>query len=464
PDKIDFNFHVRPILSDRCYSCHGPDEQSRQADLRLDQEETAFAPLTSGNGHALVAGSIARSQLISRILNDDPNLVMPTPESNLTLSDREKAILIKWIRQGAEWKDHWAFISPKKANPPSIAGVEHPIDLFVSRKLAEHGLVMSPEVNKERLLRRVTLDLTGLPPTLEEIDDFLVDSSPNAYEKVVDRLLATDAFAERLTMEWMDVARYADSHGMHADGYRFMWPWRDWVIKAFRENMPYDRFITWQIAGDLLPNATKEQRLATAFHRNHPMTAEGGVVDEEFRLNYVFDRAETTATATMGLTLNCARCHDHKFDPISQEEYYQMTAFFNNIKELGMTGDDGNYGPMLLLTDDSTEAELVEIKEEIAVLEKALNQTEEELIKKKDFIRQLPSHLQPTGRIAHFPFDGMRKNAQGRFIVDGNTDCEGNNLHTITEGPTGKALVFAGDYDEIRLKEVGDFEMTDAFS
>ena len=464
PKEVDFNFHVRPILSDRCYSCHGPDEQARQAELRLDQEASAFAALTSGNGYAIVSGNPNRSELVSRILSEDPELVMPTPESKLSLSDLEKAILIKWIEQGAEWKAHWAFIPPKKEQPPVVPGVDQPIDLFVGRQLVNNGLGFSPEANKERLLRRVTLDLTGLPPTIKEIDAFLADTSPDAYEKVVDNLLKSPACAERLAMEWMDVARYADSHGMHADGYRFMWPWRDWVIRAFQENMPYDQFITWQIAGDLLPNATKEQRLATAFHRNHPMTAEGGVVDEEFRLNYVFDRAETTATAMMGLTLNCARCHDHKFDPISQQEYFQMTAFFNNIKELGMTGDDGNYGPMLLMTDDATDAKLAKYRDEVRELEAALKHKADELVRKKNFIQTLPKKIRAEGRIAHYPFDKMEKNKAGQFIVDGNPNSEGNNLHLTTAGPVGQAIVFAGDYDEIRLKDVGDFEMTEAFS
>ena len=235
---------------------------------------------------------------------------------------------------------------PKIKSPyPKQRGLTHPIDQFIKKRLDQEGLDFSPKAPKALLARRVYLDLTGLPPSTEELDAFLNDKNEKAFENLVDRLLDTDAHAERLALDWLDIARYADSHGLHADGVRTMWPWRDWVLKAFKENMPYDQFVTWQLAGDLLPNATQEQKLATAFNRNSPMTAEGGVIDEEWRLHYVFDRTETLSTAFMGLTVACAKCHDHKFDPISQKDYFQLTAFFNNIRELGMTGDDGDYGP-----------------------------------------------------------------------------------------------------------------------
>ena len=286
PDKIDFNFHVKPILSDRCYKCHGPDDKARKADLRLDLKEVAFAKLKESRGRALVKGNIGRSVAWKRITSDDPDFRMPPPESNLILSAKEKAMITKWIEQGAEWKQHWAFIPPTTPEIPEIEGQQshNPIDNFVLAKLKEEGLSPSPEANKERLIKRVTVDLTGLPPTLKEIDDFLSDESDQAYERLVDRLLHTDAHAERMAMEWMDVARYADSHGLHADGLRSMWPWRDWVIEAFKKNLPYDDFVTWQIAGDLLPGATNEQKLATGFHRNHPMNSESGIISKEFRL------------------------------------------------------------------------------------------------------------------------------------------------------------------------------------
>ena len=330
PESIDFNFHVKPILSDRCYSCHGPDENTRKAGFRLDIEENAFAKLSNGK-YAFVPGNALQSESVYRILNSDPEIKMPPPDSHLSLNAEEKAIIIKWIQQGALWKDHWAFISPEKPDIPILNNKTWPsnneVDKFVQEQLSIKSIEPSHEANKERLLRRITMDLTGLPPTIPEIDAFLSDTSVNAYEKVVDRLLDTDAYAERMAVDWMDVSRYADSHGLHADGWRLMWPWRDWVINAFKENMPYDQFITWQLAGDLFPNATKDQKLATAFNRNHPMTAEGGAIEEEFRLNYVWDRTETAGTALLGLTINCARCHDHKFDPITQKDYYELTAF-----------------------------------------------------------------------------------------------------------------------------------------
>ena len=279
PGVIDFNFHIKPIISDRCYKCHGPDDNARKAEFRLDIEEGAFAKLKESGGQAFVKGNFGKSVAWQRITSDDPEYQMPPPESNLKLTATEKALITKWIKQGAEWKDHWAFIPPEKTDVPKVEdNTINPIDNFVLQKVRENGLSPSPEADKERLIKRVTMDLTGLPPTPKESDDFTADGSDDAYEKLVDRLLKTETHAERMAMEWMDVARYADSHGLHADGWRMMWPWRDWVIKAFKENISYDDFVTWQIAGDLLPDATTEQKLATAFHRNHEMTAEGGVV------------------------------------------------------------------------------------------------------------------------------------------------------------------------------------------
>jgi len=264
PAEVDFNFHVKPILSDRCYKCHGPDDNARQAEFRLDLEEGAFARLKVSGGHAFMKGNPGRSVAAKRILSDDLDFQMPPPESNLSLSAQEKALIIKWIEQGADWKAHWAFIPPKK---PQILGdfpvdwrINNPIDNFVLAKLKEQGMVPSSEAGKPRLIRRVTMDLTGLPPTIEEIDNFLSDNSPQAYEKLVDRLLVADAHAERMAMEWLDIARFGDTQGMHHDSERFNWPWRDWVISAFKQNLPYDDFITWQMAGDLMPDANRHPR------------------------------------------------------------------------------------------------------------------------------------------------------------------------------------------------------------
>ena len=339
PDKVDFNFHIKPILSDRCYKCHGPDEKARKGDLRLDRKEEAFALLDSAeNRYAIVPGNLKKSQLFHRIVSNDPDEMMPPPESNLSLSDHEIALLEKWIDQGAEWKPHWAFILPEKTDLPKIANAnwpKNPVDHFILNRLEREGLQPSKEASKEKLIRRLSFDLRGLPPSLEEIDAFLENDSPDAYENLVDRLMAGESYGERMAMEWMDLARYADSHGYQDDIERSMWPWRDWVIEAFNQNMAYDQFVTWQLGGDLLPDANYEQKLATGFNRNHKITQEVGVINEEYRVTYVLDRVNTFSTAFMGLTAECAQCHDHKFDPISQKEYYSLFSFFNNVPEKG---------------------------------------------------------------------------------------------------------------------------------
>ncbi len=339
PDSIDYIFHVKPILSDRCYLCHGPDEGTREAGLRLDTKEGAYALVGKNlDLHAIVPGDTAASRMVYRITNKDPEKIMPPVTSNLSLSEYEKQVLIKWIAQGAIWKDHWAFIVPEKSEIPIVENksfVANPIDNFIVKKLEEHSLSPSAKAKKETLIRRAYFDLTGLPPSLEDVDAFLKDKSENAYEKVVDKLLASPAYGERMASHWLDVARYADTHGYQDDLERIMWPWRDWVIHAYNENLPYDAFIKWQLAGDLIPNATLEQIVATGFNRNHKITQEGGVIDEEYRVEYVMDRTNTTAKALMGLTMECARCHDHKYDPISQKEFYSFYGFFNKVKEKG---------------------------------------------------------------------------------------------------------------------------------
>ncbi|MEM9917557.1 MAG: DUF1549 domain-containing protein, partial [Bacteroidota bacterium] len=476
PDKVDFNFHIKPILSDRCFNCHGQDESSRQAGLRLDTKEGAFADMDSSkwSSHfAIKPGSISQSEIIQRIYAQDEDIVMPPPESKMALSEYEKALLTKWIEQGAEWKEHWSFTPPSKATPPKVQDKTWPInfiDQFVLATLEKEGLAPSKEADKERLLRRVSMDLTGLPPNLETMDAFLTDDSADAYEKVVDQLLKSDAYAERMAMNWMDLSRYADSHGLHADGWRLMWPWRDWVIDAFKKNRPYDEFVTWQLAGDLLPNATKEQKLATAFNRNHPMTAEGGVVDEEFRLEYVFDRTNTAATVFLGLTMECARCHDHKFDPISQKEYYQMSAFFNNVKELGMTGDDGNYGPMLPLPDTTTERQIAALDQQIEEVERLLDQQKAEVAENSAFIKALQRRpeidLRSEGR--HYAFDKFqrRKHKNGWYekVLDPPSEVIASDKIVLKEGYKGTAYQVTNDYDLIHLGKEGYFEFTQAFS
>lgn len=466
PETIDFNFHVKPILSDRCFSCHGPDANTRKADLRLDLEEEAFSKLSNGK-QAFVSGDPKESEGVFRILSDNPEVMMPPLESNLKLTAVEKATIIKWIEQGAPWKQHWAFLDPEKTKVPEPSDanwvLNNEIDHFIQDALKRQDLSPSPLANKSRLLRRVTMDLTGLPPTLDEINSFLKDDTANAYEKVVDRLLATDANAERLALDWMDLSRYADSHGLHADGWRSMWPWRDWIIKSFKENMPYDQFVTWQLAGDLMPDATKEQKLATAFNRNHPMTAEGGAIEEEFRLNYVWDRAETVGTAFMGLTIACARCHDHKFDPISQKDYFQLTAFFNNVKELGMTGDDGNYGPMLALPDATTEAKLKTVQDAIEQKEKELHLTKKELEDLDTFMKQLPVNFGKKGLLGHYALDDITKKGDV-YIADHTEKATASRPPKIVNGKRGNAFEFTGEYDDLNLKGIPNFELTEEFS
>ncbi|MEQ6119418.1 DUF1553 domain-containing protein [Reichenbachiella sp. MALMAid0571] len=462
PESIDFNIHVKPIISDRCFACHGPDEQTRKANLRLDSKEGFFAKGESGE-YAFVPGNLNKSDAISRILSEDPEYMMPSPKSNHVLSAEEKAAIVKWVEQGAEWKDHWAFIPPEKRPlPENISGwkTRNEIDLFIQEKLSQNDLKTSQEEDKLRLLRRVTMELTGLPPTISEIEAYMNDDSEEAYERVVDRLLESDAYAERMTLEWLDLARYADSHGFHADGERMMWPWRDWVIKAFKENKPYDQFVTEQLAGDLMPNATKDQIIATAFNRNHPMTAEGGAVDEEFRVEYVTNRTNTLGTAFLGLTVECAKCHDHKFDPISQKEYFQLSAFFNNVKELGMTGDDGNYGPMLTLTDETTDQIIAALDEDIHKLEEKNRLKTEELLAIKDFVNN--QNLTQVKPILHHSFERLTKTDSSEFL-DNRALTVQNGTDTI-RGVSGSARRFDHQDDKIVFNEFGQFEATDHFS
>lgn len=342
-DSIDFNIHIRPILSDRCFKCHGPDAGQRKANLRLDLRENALAHLKDNpNAFVIVPGDASKSELFRRISAHDTAEIMPPPRSNLKLSQTEIALIGKWIDQGATFKKHWAFITPRQATIPTVddgAWPRNELDYFTLAAIEGAGLEPNPEADKERLLKRLCLDITGLPPSLEWQEKFMRDTSPNAYENAVDELLAQPQYGERMAAYWMDVARYADSHGYQDDGLRTMWPWRDWVIHAFNENYPYDRFVTWQLAGDLLPNATKEQVLATGFNRNHKITQEGGVIQEEYRIEYVTDRTNTFGKAFLALTFECAHCHDHKYDPISQKDYYSTFAFFNQVPEKGLVGD-----------------------------------------------------------------------------------------------------------------------------
>jgi hypothetical protein len=344
PDIVSFNFDIRPILSDKCFKCHGPDAGHREAHLRLDIADSAYAPLKVTKGaYAIVPGSPGQSELLRRVGSSDAAYRMPPPDAHLgALTPRETQLFEKWIQQGAKYERHWAFTSPVKAPLPVIKNKDlarNEIDYFILARLDKMGLQPNPEADKERLLKRVCFDITGLPPTPERMDNFLADTSATAYKKMVDELLNTPQYGEKMAVHWMDVARYADSYGYQDDNIRTQWPWRDWVIHAFNVNMPYDRFLTWQIAGDMLPGATSEQILATAFFRNHKYTEEGGVVPEEYRIEYLIDKTKTYGKGLLGITIECAQCHDHKYDPFPQKDYYSLLAFFNNTKEVGYEGD-----------------------------------------------------------------------------------------------------------------------------
>ncbi|GAB2568762.1 PSD1 and planctomycete cytochrome C domain-containing protein [Spirosoma areae] len=361
PDRISYNFDIRPILSDKCLACHGPDASKREAGLRLDRAESAYKTLKEHpSAHALVPGNPDLSQVFLRITSSDTSVRMPPPASNLKLTAREIKLIETWIKQGAVYEKHWAFVPPKKPALPLVTLTDWPknaIDYFILQKQEQAGLTPNEEADKERLLKRLSLDLTGLPPSLPQMDGFLADTRPDAYERVVDQLLRSPAYGEKMALHWLDLARYADSHGYQDDGYRTQWPWRDWVIHAFTKNIRYNDFVTWQLAGDLMPASTKEQLLATGFNRNHKITEEGGVIQEEYRTMYVTDRNDLFGKGLLGVTIECAHCHDHKYDPFSHKEYYQLFAFFNNVKEVGMESVIG--GP-----DTYAKKPLMEISDE----------------------------------------------------------------------------------------------------
>ena len=339
-NQISYNFHIRPILSDKCFACHGPDANKREADLRLDTEEGAFSALKESPGKfALVSGKPLESEIYHRITTSDPGALMPPPESNLSLTSEEIDLIKRWIEQGAKYEPHWAFMKVEKPSVTKSDWGSSEIDAFVYAKIKAKGLKPNPEAGSYELIKRASLDLTGLPPSPEILDKYAGFQGPNTYDKLLEELMSLPSYGEKLAILWLDISRYSDSYGYQDDEVRSQWPYRDWVIHAFNNNLPYDQFITWQLAGDLLPNATKEQILATAFNRNHKYTEEGGVIPEEYRVEYVLDKTNTFSKGILGLTMECAQCHDHKYDPVSQKEYFELYAFFNNSKEKGFEGD-----------------------------------------------------------------------------------------------------------------------------
>jgi hypothetical protein len=371
---VDFNRQILPILSENCFACHGPDAKQRKAKLRLDVKEGAFAELRSG-GHAIVPGKSAESKVIERTSSDDPEHRMPPPKTGKRLKPEQIALMKQWIDQGARWTQHWAWVAPQRPQIPKVGDpswAKDAIDHFILARLEAEGLRPSPPENKAKLLRRVTLDLTGLPPTPAEVDAFLADSSANAYEKVVDRLLESPRFGEHLARFWLDDARYGDTHGLHLDNYREMWPYREWVIKAFNADLPYDQFVIQQLAGDLLPNSTLDQIVASGFNRCHVTTNEGGSIEEEVYVRNVVDRVDTTSEVFLGLTVACARCHDHKYDPIKTKDYYQLFAFFNSLDDKPMDGNAALYAPIARVGTAEQTAALKQVDQKLAALKQQI--------------------------------------------------------------------------------------------
>ncbi|MCY3933770.1 MAG: PSD1 and planctomycete cytochrome C domain-containing protein [Acidobacteria bacterium] len=455
-ELLSFNRDVRPILSDHCYECHGPDAAVRQAGLRLDQGESALGVLPSGR-RALVPGSLEQSQLFQRIAAADALDRMPPLHADSALSEGEIEILGRFILQGAEFEDHWAYRPPRRPGPPPVADpgwTRGDLDRFVLARLESEGLAPAPEAARRTLVRRLSLDLTGLPPPTGEVEAFLADTSPEAYERLVDRLLASERYGEHMARSWLDAARYADTNGYHIDNERFMWRWRDWVIDAFNANQPFDEFTVDQLAGDLLPDPTPEQLLATGFHRNHMINFEGGAIPEEYRVQYVFDRTDTTATVWMGLTAGCAKCHDHKFDPISQREYYQLAAFFNTVDEVGLDGSQGNAEPKVPAPDPGQRAALQELRAELAPLDALLDDVngDADAVQaawQEEWDRRLGERWRTLTPVS------LESTAGARMIVldDGSIEVSGDNPTTdvyVIEAETDLDRVFALRLEALR--------------
>ena len=506
PRVIEFNRDVRAILSDACFQCHGPDSAKRKASLRLDTEAGAFAPREKTS--TLIPGKPEQSELYRRITTTNAEDHMPPAASGRQLAAREIELLRRWIEQGAKWERHWAFLAPRREAIPVIsnqylvisnqlAGVRgpatapplitpslitnyfstnysshflrsaNPVDSFILARLAREGLAPSPEAEKTALIRRVTLDLTGLPPTLAEVDAFLADTSPRAYETVVERLLASPRYGERMAIRWLEAARYADTSGYQSDGERTMWRWRDWVIDAFNRNLPFDQFTIEQLAGDLLPGATLSQRIATGFNRNHRGNAEGGIVPAEYAVEYVVDRVDTTATVWLGLTAGCARCHDHKYDPLTQREFYQLFAFFNNVPEKGRAVKTGNSPPFVVSPTDAQVAELAALDTKLAAATRGFGEMQPEVHSRQIAWEKSLAAEQPLdwtladGLQARFKLNGTLANAAGT-----------NAAATFEAGasafaPGRRGGATAAEFDGVRFVncgEVGNFGFFDKFT
>ena len=460
--RIDFDRDIRPILSDRCFRCHGPDSAKRKAKLRLDAADGVFRKMNAG--WAIVKPrDPGRSELVRRIHSEDLEEMMPPPDSNLSLTEQEKALLRRWVAEGAEYKPHWSLAGVVSARPPALRdgpAAANPIDAFVRARLEREGLAPSPRASPEILIRRLAFNLTGLPPAPAQIDAFLGDNAPGAYERAVERYLESPAYGERMATDWLDLARYADTYGYQNDAERDMSAYRDWVIDAFNRNLRYDDFLTWQLAGDLLPDATREQRIATAFNRLHRQTNEGGSIEEEFRTEYVMDRVNTFGTSMLGLTLECARCHDHKFDPITQRDYFSLFAFFNNIDESGLYSHFTNAtpSPSLLLWPAGREAAHRALTAKIRAIEAELQRVSRSPAARAAFRKEpAASVITVPPPLAHLPFEGI--------AGDKTLDTAGHRAAELKDGPAaeGGALRFSGDNSVVH-PGVRTLSRTDPFS
>ena len=456
---VRFDLDVRPILSDACFACHGPDEAAGKADLRLDRED--------GVARVVEGGSPATSEMYRRVSASDPRDRMPPPQAQRSLTDVEIATLRQWIEEGARHQRHWSLEPAPTPDAPPVARADWPgndLDRFILARLEAEGLGPSPEAPRARLIRRLSFDLTGLPPTPAEIDAYVADAEDGAYGRVVDRLLASPRFGEHMAASWLDLARYADTYGYQSDVYRDMSPWRDWVVRAYNDNLPYNEFLTWQLAGDLLPEPTRDQRLATAFNRNHRQTNEGGSVEEEFRVDYVADRVDTLGTAFLGLTVKCARCHDHKYDPITQRDYYSLFAFFNGIDESGLYSHFTNAvpAPSLLMPDGDTEARLDELQAVVDEREADLAAVGED--RARAFAEWLAGDppLTVSGEVARLTFDSVEDAAVAN---DADADKPGALFEspTIVDGRIGNAVELSGE-NGVSLADVAAFTRSDPFT
>lgn len=466
-DEIDFNRDIRPILSDNCILCHGPSESTREADLRLDVRDHA---VDSG---MLVPGQPDDSEVIARVFSTDPDQVMPPPSSNKRLTDSQRSLLKTWIAEGAAYQQHWSFVPPQRA---AGLGPFHAIDHFVGKRLRDAGLAFSPEADPRTLIRRVSLDLIGTPPTPLEVEGFLVDAKSRgtrvAYEALVDRLLASQSYGERMALAWLDAARYGDTSVMHADGPRDMWPWRDWVINAYNTNMPFDQFTTEQLAGDLIPDASVQQKVASGFNRNHATSDEGGAFAEELRVEYVVDRVQTTSTVWLGLTMECAQCHDHKYDPISQQEYYQFFAYFNNTADPGMQTRNGNQSPVVAVVDQQRERRLADLQNQID--QQTAELTAYKLSAEPQFLTWAqkrsaeqvaggPSATELTGLAHWFPIDGADENQLKNEVTGSIATLEKGKLETVDRAGN-QALKLNGQTAFVCSKGSPDLKNDAAFS